>query len=78
MNPHEVRYYINRGADKHELEDYIGAIEDCNMALQIDSSLMYGYISRAGNKYALKDYEGALKDYNTALDIYLFRTKNLE
>lgn len=75
MNPHDARYYINRGADKHELEDYTGAIEDCNMALQIDSSLMYGYISRAGNKYALKDYEGALKDYNTALNIYLFRTK---
>lgn len=74
MNPHDARYYINRGADKHELEDYIGAIEDCNMALQIDSSLMYGYINRAGSKYALKDYVGALKDYNTALNIYLFRT----
>ena len=74
MNPHDARYYINRGADKHELRDYTGAIEDCNMALQIDSSLMCGYISRAGNKYALKDYAGALKDYNAALDIYLFRT----
>lgn len=75
MNPHDARYYINRGADKHELKDYMGAIEDCNMALQIDSSLMYGYINRAGNKYAIEDYEEALKDYNTALNIYLFRTK---
>ncbi len=74
MNPHDARYYINRGADKHELEDYIGAIEDCNMAVQIDSSLMYGYINRAESKYVLKDYVGALKDYNTALNIYLLRT----
>lgn len=76
MNPHDTRYYINRGADKHELEDYTGAIKDYNTAVQIDSFLMSGYINRAGSKYALKDYVGALKDYNTALDIYLFKTAN--
>lgn len=77
-NPHDARYYNNRGSDKQELKDYIGAIKDCNMALQIDSFLIYGYTNRAGSKYILKDYVGALKDYNTALKIYTFKTEHLQ
>ncbi len=67
-NPKHYRAYINRGADKSELRDFNGAIEDYTFAIKIDSTKLIAYVNRGNNKKRINDYYGAIEDYTVALN----------
>lgn len=60
--------YINLGADKSALEDFIGAIESYNKVLEIDSKNTLALFNIGNNHKRLNDFETAVSYYNKALD----------
>jgi tetratricopeptide (TPR) repeat protein len=72
--PTSSRAYTSRGLMKFQLEDYWGAIQDFNKAIEVepavsvDSYLMVHYA--LGNaKIALKDFHGAIQDFNKVIEL---------
>jgi len=56
--------YYNRGNSKREVDDYKGAIEDYDKAIELNPKFANAYNSRAIAKIFLGDYKGAFEDYN--------------
>jgi tetratricopeptide (TPR) repeat protein len=52
---------------KSDLQDYRGAIQDYNNAIDFD--YLDAYINRAGAKHKLYDYRGAIQDCNKAIEL---------
>jgi tetratricopeptide (TPR) repeat protein len=48
-------------------EDYHGAIEKYNRAIQLNPNLASAYQFRGTSRYYLKDFQGAIKDWNESL-----------
>ncbi|HEY8400506.1 MAG TPA: tetratricopeptide repeat protein [Cytophagaceae bacterium] len=53
---------IQKGIEKFENEDFLGAILEFNKAIKKDTSYAEAYYYRAYAKYELEDYKGAIKD----------------
>ena len=61
--------YLNSSLAKVNLQDYRGAISDCNKAIEIEPNYALAYNNRGKVKYKLQDYRGAISDYNKAIVI---------
>jgi tetratricopeptide (TPR) repeat protein len=59
--------YYNRGLAKVNLEDYQGAIADCDQAIYLQPDYGKAYHNRGTAKHYLKDYKGAVADYDQAI-----------
>ena len=66
--PDQVHYF-NRAGAKYELEDYIGCIEDCSIAIEIDPKFIGSYVERGRAKLMLGQNEGACADFNKAVSL---------
>jgi len=69
VNAESAQFYINRGSDKLDAEDYKGAISDYSKAIKINPNDGDGYFNRGLAKQNLKDYKGAISDYSKAIKI---------
>jgi len=67
MNPNYPNAYDNRAIVKGIQNDYIGAINDENIAIQIDSTNEIFYCNRGFANLQLKKYDDAIKDCDIAL-----------
>ncbi|MGD1008267.1 MAG: trypsin-like peptidase domain-containing protein, partial [Ignavibacteriaceae bacterium] len=67
--PNDANAYSNRGIAKADLEDYRGAIQDYNQAIEINPNYAGAYYNRGIAKADLEDYRGAIQDYNQAIEI---------
>src|SRR4030066_190746 len=65
-NIEEAEFYINRGFYEIAREDYTGALQDCNKAIELDPKDAKAYYCRGFAKELLKDKFGALADYSKA------------
>jgi tetratricopeptide (TPR) repeat protein len=72
--PSNVKSYIESANQKLKQQDWIGAIQDANEAMRIDSSLGHPYYIRGVARNALGERQQSIEDVRTALDIY--RRKN--
>ncbi|WP_264529227.1 tetratricopeptide repeat protein [Flavobacterium sp. N502540] len=61
--------WTERGDDKYDLKDYVGAIADYTKAIQEKSTNDTAYFKRGWAKFEINDYEGALADYTKAADL---------
>ena len=61
--------YCNRGGEKFNLNDYLGAIEDFTAAIEIDPNLAPAFYSRGRSKLLLQDYQGSISDFTRAIEI---------
>ena len=61
--------YGVRGAEKLNAQDYIGALEDFNKAIELNSENHSAYNDRGIAKESLKNYQGAIEDYNKAIEL---------
>ncbi|MFB6306499.1 MAG: tetratricopeptide repeat protein, partial [Flavobacteriales bacterium] len=69
MNPVIPEVYRTRGLIKKSMQDFKGAIDDYNKAIEIDSENVLMYNNRAEAKVDIKDYKGAVEDYTQALEL---------
>ena len=58
--------YNNSGSSKYKLEDYRGAIQDYNKAIELDPEFKDAYNNRGFCKYQLGDIDGACLDFSKA------------
>ncbi|MBK9631963.1 MAG: tetratricopeptide repeat protein [Saprospiraceae bacterium] len=63
-----VDYYI-RGYNKILKGDFRGALEDYNIAIELEPEESHAYNNRGGAKAELGDIGGAIKDYSKAIEI---------
>ena len=61
--------YRNRGAAKHELKDYQGAIADFNTAIAINPQDLHSFNERGRVKFDLNDMKGACADFKKAVSL---------
>lgn len=61
--------YLERALQRFEGGYYKGAVEDYDMALEIDQSDEEIWLGRGLAREKLKDYEGAFSDYTKAIDL---------
>ena len=67
--PNDNGAYVLRGIAKNGLEDYSGAIQDYNKAIDINPNNAKAYSNRGAAKDKLLDYRGAIQDYTKAIEI---------
>jgi tetratricopeptide (TPR) repeat protein len=63
----DAEYYYDLGMEKHELEDYQGAIDDFTQSIRLDPDYAIAYYWRAAAKDALEDYQGAIDDFTQSI-----------
>ncbi len=61
--------YGDRAIAKAELNDPLGAIEDFDKAIQLNSEYENAYVWRGEEKYKIGDYQGAISDYQLAFKL---------
>ena len=61
--------FYNRGVNKFKLEDYLGAIADFNIGIELNPKDEMTYYNRGNSKSKLGDHRGAITDYNIAIDL---------
>ncbi len=78
----EQRIYVERGDAKYELQDYLGAIDDFNKAIEGQDlstkkvlGISYNSLGKVFNKRGLAQtklgqYQVAIEDFNQAIQIY--------
>jgi len=69
VNAESAEFYINRGSDKLDAEDYKGAISDFTEAIKINPDDGDAYFNRGFAKENLEDYKDAISDYTEAIKI---------
>jgi len=67
--PEVALAYDNRAEAKARIQDYKGAMEDCNYAIKYEPDFSNAYCNRGNAKGMLKDYEGAIIDFTSALKL---------
>jgi tetratricopeptide (TPR) repeat protein len=67
--PDLAKAWNNRGAERHRLQDYRGAMEDFDEALRLKDDYFNAYNNRGLSKKKLADLPGAEKDFTRALAI---------
>ncbi|CAN5609000.1 hypothetical protein BH11BAC3_BH11BAC3_28650 [soil metagenome] len=68
-NAQTAAEYFESGLKKDRLQDFKGAIEDYNKAIEINPIYQEVYVMRGSAKYLLGDFYAALRDFNKAIDI---------
>lgn len=63
-------FYESRAGVKLKLKDYAGALEDLNIAIEINSNIHSAYYTRAETKIIFNDYLAAIVDYTFAISIH--------
>ena len=61
--------YLQTEADKNEIKDYTGAIEDYNAAISLDSNYARAYYNRGISYLRLRKHAEAVLDFKKALDL---------
>jgi tetratricopeptide (TPR) repeat protein len=61
--------YMSRSEAYLKQENTVIALEDLNMAINLDSGLIDAYIARADIYFGMEDYNSARSDYNQVLSI---------
>ena len=61
--------YNSRSAAKNHLNDYNGAILDCNKAIDLNPQYAEAYNNRGTAKRGLNDHNGAIADYDKAIEL---------
>ena len=69
LNPKYIKAYINRGAARSAVDDFLGAIADYSRALELNPNDPYAFYLRAYNKSRMGDYFAAIKDYTIAIGL---------
>ncbi len=69
LNPNYHEAYNSRSNCKSYKGDKLGALEDLNNAITIDSTNFGYFFNRSGIKLDLEDFQGAIKDANKALKL---------
>ena len=64
----EFRNFLYRGVAKLNLQEYDEALEDLNMAVDLDSKSASAYHTRGRIYYEKREYEDAIKDFETSLN----------
>ena len=64
-------FYYDRGNAKYFLEDYKGAIDDCNKVIELDPNDPQAYIFPGDAKIALGDEYGTYLDLDKAGELLL-------
>jgi tetratricopeptide (TPR) repeat protein len=68
LEPKNSHYQFNMGYVNYKgLEDYPGAIEHLNQAIQLKPSFTEAYAARAYVKLKLNNYQGSLADYDKVI-----------
>ena len=67
-----------RGSAKLAMGDYVGAVNDTSLALELNPNYMKCYEVRGRAKITLKDYKGALEDADSALKLRRNYAKSYE
>jgi tetratricopeptide (TPR) repeat protein len=62
--------YCDRAEAKHNLGDYLGAIEDCNQSIKSESDIVRAYFFRASARNELGNYQEAIDDCDLAIYRY--------
>ncbi|WP_264538447.1 SIR2 family protein [Flavobacterium sp. N1736] len=73
INNKKADYYHYRGISLKKLNKYKKAIEDLDLAIELDSENHFYYVSRADVYFSLNNDEKSLSDWNNALK---FETKD--
>ena len=66
LSPNEL---YERGIEKVEYKDYLGAIIEFTKAIEIDENYIDAIIQRGYSKAILKDYKGAIEDFNKTIEL---------
>ena len=75
FDPEDAEAYYSCGVAKGKLDDYVGALEDCDRAIDLDPEEARAYHNRGLAKANLDDWEGALEDYDRAIELGLEDTR---
>ena len=68
IDPTNSDYYHNRGVIKHDMEDFLGAIDDYTKSIELETEKDgLTYYNRANSKKALQDFLGACSDARKAV-----------
>jgi tetratricopeptide (TPR) repeat protein len=62
-------FYNNRGNEKYFLEDYKGAIQDCDKAIKQNPNYAGAYKLRGMANRKLKNNDSAIRDYCKAIEL---------
>lgn len=63
-------FHYMSGHEKYKFQDYIGAIEDYNLAIEINPNHPWAYNDRGEAKQKLNDLTGAIADYTISIENY--------
>ena len=61
--------YLKSGIEKHEQQDFKGAIKNYSKAINSDKDLKLAYYNRGTCELALKDFKSAMADFNKAIEL---------
>jgi tetratricopeptide (TPR) repeat protein len=64
-----AKEYFQSGLEKHQKQDYSGAISDYSKAIAADKGYHDAYYNRAGCELAMKDYDAAMTDYAKTIEL---------
>ena len=74
-NAHDKSYsdydaedYFSLGVDAHQRQEFEGALEDYNKAIELNFNDAGAYYNRGLAKDNLGDHKGAIEDYNKAIE----------
>ncbi|MDR3668666.1 MAG: tetratricopeptide repeat protein [Ignavibacteriaceae bacterium] len=65
----KAQEFFKSGESKYDTQDYQGAIEEYNKALEIEPKYVRAYVSLGLTKDKLSDYRGAIQEYNNAIEL---------
>ncbi len=68
-NDETAEIFYESAKSKYFSKNYIGAIVDCNKAIDLNPNYFEAYKGRGDCKDELEDYSGAIEDYTKAIEI---------
>lgn len=69
LKPNAYEAWYLSGLSKYHLDDFKGAVDDCNKAIDLNPYIADIYDLRAMSRMAIEQYDSAAVDYTSALDI---------
>lgn len=69
LKPNVYEAWYLSGLSKYHLDDFKGAVDDCNKAIKLNPYIADIYDLRAMSRMAIEQYDSAVVDYTSALEI---------